>query len=286
MRRWSAFATADELTDGDRTGRPPIYTEQIQMRAVAFYCQTKPLGDHGRWSLRWAEAFLKNNPGIVGVPIGKSSLHRILNTNSLKPHQSRYFLHIADPDFFPKMERLVDLYTDPPPYLFFFDECPSIQILKRRAPDLQSDKTQKRLEEFEYTRNGTTDVFAFLERSTGKVHAECHADHKSETFLSSFRNHVALFPDAPAIHYVMDNLSSHVGYPFCQTIAELCRLKCPPKNQLDTQVKRANWLQRPDKRIVIHFTPYHGSWLNFVEIWFGFMKNKLLRDSFGSSLEF
>ena len=73
---------------------------------------------------------------------------------------------------------------------------------------------------------------------------------------------------------------------FCQTIAELCRLKCPPKNQLDTQVKRANWLQRPDKRIVIHFTPYHGSWLNFVEIWFGIMKNKLLRDSFGSSLEF
>ena len=256
------------------------------MRAVAFYCQTKPLGDHGRWSLRWAATFLKNNPDTLGVPMGKSTLHRILNANGLKPHHSRYFLHIADPDFFPKMERLVELYIKPPPFLFFFDECPNIQILKRRAPDLQTQTTRKRLEEFEYARNGTIDVFAFLEHSTGKVHAECHADHKSDTFLRAFRKHVASVPDAPTLHYVMDNLSSHVSFSFCQTIAELCRVKCPPKKHLDTQVKRAQWLQRPDKRIVIHFTPYHGSWLNFVEIWFGIMKNKLLRDSFGSAQEF
>ena len=36
-----------------------------------------------------------------------------------------------------------------------------------------------------------------------------------------------------------------------------------------------------DKRIVIHFTPYHGSWLNLVEFWFGIMNKKVLNESYG-----
>ena len=35
------------------------------------------------------------------------------------------------------------------------------------------------------------------------------------------------------------------------------------------------------KRIVIHFTPYHGSWLNLVEFWFGIMNKKVLNESYG-----
>jgi len=42
------------------------------------------------------------------------------------------------------------------------------------------------------------------------------------------------------------------------------------------------WLCRSDKRIVIHFTPFHGSWLNLVEIWLGIMGRKVLTESFGS----
>ena len=36
------------------------------------------------------------------------------------------------------------------------------------------------------------------------------------------------------------------------------------------------------KRIVIHFTPFHGSWLNLVEIWFGIMGRRVLSESFAS----
>lgn len=39
---------------------------------------------------------------------------------------------------------------------------------------------------------------------------------------------------------------------------------------------------RDDKRIVIHFTPYHGSWLNLVEVWFSILAGKVLGESFGS----
>lgn len=98
---------------------------------AAFYCQTQPLPGGGRWTLRWAERRLQADTSTVGAAPGKSTLHRILQSNQLKPHQSRYFLHIADPDFFPKMEHFLGLYRSPPPNPFFFDECPGIQIFKR-----------------------------------------------------------------------------------------------------------------------------------------------------------
>jgi len=218
----------------------------------------------------------------VGGTPSKSTLHRILKSNRLKPHQSRYFLHITDPDFFPKMEHLVALYKKPPRQLFFFDECPGIQVLTRLVPDLQTDTMKQRLEEFEYIRNGTLDVFAFLNHADGNVSLECQADHKTDTFLAVFERHAKRFPVTEPLHYVMDNLSSHRGYPFCRLVAQLSGIQCPSEKELSTQAKRMQWLQRDDKRIVIHLTPFHGSWLNLVEIWFGIMGRKVLAESFGS----
>lgn len=282
VHRWiQRDRTTGDLHDRPRSGRPAFYSEAEKLRIVAFYCQTQPLPNSGRWSLRWAACHLRKEPTKLGVSPTKSTLHRILQSNRLKPHRSRYFLHITDPDFFPKLEQLLDLYANPPQHLFFFDECPGIQILKRLTPDLQTDGTRQRLEEFEYIRNGTLDVFAFLHHADGKVTLECHADHTTKTLVDVFKRHVARFPKAETLHYVMDNLSTHRGYPFCQVVAQLSRIECPPEHELSSQAKRVEWLGRQDKRIVIHFTPYHGSWLNMVEIWFGIMGAKVLRESFG-----
>ena len=283
VRRWlrRSQATGD-VHDLPRSGRPSLYSEEDGPRIVAFYCQTKPLPDCGRWSLRWAERHLQANPTRLGISPSKSKIHRILKSNRLKPHRSCYFLHITDPDFFPKMEHLLDLYRNPPRRLFFFDECPGIQVLARLAPDLQTDGMRQRLEEFEYIRNGTLDVFAFLQHADGSVVMECQADHTTSTFLEVFRRHVSRFSKDEPLHYVMDNLSTHRGYRFCQAIAALCAIPCPSEKDLSNQAKRMKWLSREDKRIVIHFTPYHGSWLNQVEIWFGIMGAKVLSESFGS----
>ena len=286
VRRWIRRAKGSETVhDRARSGRLGIYHQEIQQRIVAFYCQTQPLPNCGRWSLRWAERRLQADNSVVGVAPSKSTLHRILQGHRLKPHQSRYFLQITDPDFFPKMEHLLDLYRNPPANLFFFDECPGIQILKRLTPDIQTEGTRKRLEEFEYIRNGTMDVLAFLHHADGKVHLECRADHKTDTFLEVFKNHVGRLPPSETLHYVMDNLSTHRGYPFCQRVADLSKVECPSKTVLCTMDKRVAWLGREDKRIVIHFTPYHGSWLNWIEFWFGIMGRKVLGESFGSADE-
>lgn len=283
VRRWVRRGVeTNDLNDRHRCGRPRMYSEEFHLRLVAFYCQIRPLAGSGRWTLRWAALHLIEHPERIGAAPSKSTLHRVLQGNKLKPHQSRYFLHISDPDFFPKMEHLIGLYKDPPPNLFFFDESPGIQILMRLSPDLRTEETKKRLEEFEYIRNGTMDVFAFLNYADGTVYAECQAEHTTPTFLGVFERHISRHSPTEPLHYVMDNLSTHCGYPFCQAVAEHSGVKCPPEKELNDAAKRRQWLQSGDKRIVIHFTPFHGSWLNLVEIWFGIMSAKILGESFGS----
>ncbi len=274
-----------DVVDLLRSGRPTIYHETFKLELIGFYCQTQPFPSSGRWTIRWAATHLTAHPECVKATPSKSTIHRILKESNLKPHQSRYFLHITDPNFFPKMDHLLKLYRNPPKNLFFFDECPGIQILKRLVPDLRTDKMKKRLEEFEYIRNGTMNVLAFFNHANGKVYAECQADHKTDTFLAIFGRHTASCPTNKQIHYVMDNLSTHRGYPFCKAVAELSDVVCPSENELNNLEKRVKWLKSTDKKIVIHFTPYHGSWLNLVEFWFGIMNKKVLNESYGSAEE-
>lgn len=284
-RSLKRMSVTGHVSDCIRSGRPAIYSEALRLELIGFYCQTQPFPNSGRWTIRWAAVHLAAHPEIINATPSKSSIHRILKENNLKPHQSRYFLHITDPNFFPKMDHLIKLYLNPPKNLFFFDECPGIQILKRLVPDLRTDNMQKRLEEFEYIRNGTMNVLAFFNHANGKVYAQCKADHKTGTFLEVFRHHVASCPAQEQLHYVMDNLSTHRGYPFCKTVAELSDVACPSEKELNNLEKRVKWLNSTNKRIVIHFTPYHGSWLNLVEFWFGIMNKKVLAESYGSAEE-
>ncbi len=165
------MADTGDVADLLRSGRPSIYSETLKLELIGFYCQTQPFPNSGRWTLRWASIYLTKYPECINASPSKSTIHRILKENGLKPHQSRYFLHSTDPNFFTKMEHLIKLYQNPPKNLFFFDECPGIQILKRLLPDLQTDNEKKRIEEFEYIRNGTTNVLAFFNYANGETYA-------------------------------------------------------------------------------------------------------------------
>lgn len=273
------------VRDAPRSGRERTYGKDVEDRFIAFYCQTAPLKKcgRGRWSLRTAANELKKDANPVGVSLSRSTMQRMLSRNALKPHLVRYFMQITDPDFFPKMEHLIELYISSVEYLFCFDECPGLQILQRLAPDARpgdEDAALRWLSEFEYIRNGTMDVFAFLEVRTGKVNAECHGNHTKKTFIAVFRRHVSSLPKDVNLHYVMDNLDSHCSYEFCRAVAELSGIECPPESELGNRDKRRMWLGGKDKRVVIHFTPFHGSWLNMVEIWFRIMGQMCLKDSY------
>lgn len=270
-------------TDIQRKGRPPKFSEATRLTTIAVYCQhSPPLPGVHRWSLRDAEKYFKEHPDSIGGKISRPTIHRILLEHTLRPHRRKYYLQITDPDFFPKMENVISLYTDPPQNLYCFDECTCIQALKRLTPNLPSNTDQPVLEDFDYRRNGTTDLLAFLNPATGKVYGQCTDNHNRHTFCQVFADHVGNHPPDATIHYIMDNLSSHYHADFCEMVAELSGIKYSP---LKSGIERRQWLQSTDKRIVVHFVPFHASWLNMVEIWFGILKSKCLKYDQFFSLE-
>ncbi len=274
-RRWAErMETNENLADLARSGRPPTFTQDVVLKTIAFHCQVSPLPGCSSWSLRWAEAHLKEHPEIIGCSVSRSSIQRFLKSHALHPHQRKYFLQITDPDFFPKMEHLVDLYLHPPEYLFNFDECTGIQAKEPLNPDLPAEPGKATYEEFEYVRHGTTDLMAFLRPKDGTIFARCTSDHNTQTLSMVFTEHVQSLPDDVRLDYIFDNLGAHSTEDFCLTVAGLSGVRYRP---LKTAKERRTWLQSEGKRIVVHFTPFHGSWLNMIEIWFGILSGKCLK---------
>jgi len=263
------------LTDLPRSGRPRTFSEAARLTTIAVYCQhAPPLPGVHSWSLRNAREHFKEHPELIGGPISHASIQRILTEHVLKPHRRQDYLQITDPDFFPKMDHVIPYYLNPPRNLYCFDECTCIQALKRLTPNLPATSGQPVLEDFDYIRNGTTDLMAFLNPATGKVYGQCTDNHDRHTFCRVFSAHVRLHPADAPLHYIMDNLSTHFHDDFCKLVAQLSNVSYSP---LRTGVERREWLQSEDKRIVVHFVPFHASWLNMVEIWFGILKSKCLK---------
>lgn len=280
VERWKK---RNDVADLPRSGRPPIFSESQQLRLIGFYCQT--LSKYGgRWSFRTAACYLNTCPGDVGS-FSKSTINRVLLNHNLKPHRSKYFLSITDPDFFPKMESLVTLLLKPPKNLYAFDESPGIQVLQRLSPNLRTEKTKIRLEEFEYIRNGTLDLFVCLEVNTGKMKCEVHSDHCTETLLGYMENHFSQAPKSESLHYILDNLNTHCSYKVCKLVSKYSEVKCPPENELSSMKKRKEWLESSDKRIVFHFTPFHGSWLNPAEVGISIIGAKCFQESYSCADE-
>lgn len=287
VQRWVNRMKADMIIyDRPRSGRPAVFTKLMQLKITAFFCQMNPLPGCNTITLKWAADYFGQHLSFLGCTISVSSISRILRKHSLRPHLHKYFLQITDPNFFEIMPILIDLYLNPPKYLFSLDECPGIQALRKVAPPLPPGrgKAGGKYSEPNHSRNGTRDLFAFLDINTGKVFGECTENHKAETLIRIFKKHVTSLPDDAEIHYICDNLSPHSCHEFCRIVAELCSVTYPEKD-LKTKKQRQVWLGSKDKRIIIHFTPKHGSWLNMVEIWFGIMGQKCLKHNSFTSVE-
>ena len=281
--RWLIrIATGQPITDRPRSGRPAVYPQQTWLKTIAFFCQTPPLPGCSRWTLRDAEQYLAGHPEVIGYPLSRATLGRMLTEHALRPHLQRYYLQITDPEFFPKMESIVDQYLDPPEHLFCFDECTGIQAIERLAPDFPAIPGYPLSREFQYRRHGTIDLMAFLRPSNGQVFCRCTENHNTQTLTGVFREHVGLQPKEAFLHYICDNLNTHFNDAFCAMIAELSGI---PYTPLKTGRERRQWLQSGNKRITLHFVPFHGSWLNMIEIWFGILGDKCLKNGWFVSVE-
>ncbi len=131
------------------------------------------------------------------------------------------------------------------------DEKPEIQALDRTAPILPLRPGLPEKATHDYRRHGTTTLFAALEVATGKVTDACYAQHRHQEFLA-FLKTVATAHPRVKLHVVCDNYGTHK-----QPAVVAC-------------------LER-HRRITLHFTPTSGSWLNMVEIFFGIITRRAIR---------
>jgi transposase len=236
------------LQDRPRSGRP---AEIDEIKVVV-----ATLADDGRPPRRlgithWSARFLAAELGI-----SFASVARIWRKWHLQPHRIETFKFSTDPELEAKIRDVVGLYLAPPDnaVVVCIDEKSQVQALERTAPGLPLRPGLAARRTHDYTRHGTTTLFAALETATGKITADaCCPRHRHQEFLRFLQQVAAAHPDVD-LHVVLDNYGTH---------------KHP-------EIRR--WLARPEnQRITLHFTPASCSWLNMVEVFFGIITRQAIR---------
>lgn len=148
------------------------------------------------------------------------------------------------------MEDILETYAlpyDPEIPMVCMDEKP-YQLLDHYLKPLPMKQGSARKEDFEYVRKGSCSIFVFTEPLVGWRHV-CATPRRTKIDWA-LQIHALLelyYPKARRVRLVMDNLNTH-------TIASLYEA-FPPEKALKLA-----------KRLEIHYTPKHGSWLNIAEI--------------------
>ena len=141
------------------------------------------------------------------------------------------------------------------------DEKSQIQALDRTQPILPMMPGVPERRTHDYSRHGTTTLFAALNIATGKVIGQLHRRHRAREFLQFLCAIEEAVPAKLDVHLVMDNYGTHKT----------------------ASVKR--WLAR-HARFHVHFTPTSASWLNMVERFFAeITRNRIRRGAFKSVAE-
>ena len=164
------------------------------------------------------------------------------------------------------MEDILDLYQqpfDPTAPVICMDEKPFQLLSETRRVIPMRPGTPER-QDGEYQRNGTCSIFLFTEPLAGWRHVAACERRTRIDWAHQIRDLLEThYPDVPRIRLVMDNLNTH-------SIASLYEA-------FEPDIARAL-----AKRLEIHYTPKHGSWLNIAEIELSAMARQCLDRRIGS----
>ncbi len=159
------------------------------------------------------------------------------------------------------MEAILTLYAqpyDPQRPLVCFDEKLTQLLRDLRDPLPLTPKVSKR-QDYEYKREGTRNLFLFVEPKAGKRAVLVTRQRQKVDFAQAMRYLVdVLYPDAPIIDLVLDNLNTHHYHSLVEYFG---------KAEAD----------RIMNRLCFHYTPPHGSWLNMAEIELSILSRQCLK---------
>lgn len=237
-------------------GRRKLSAKEVGL-LVATTC-SEPEAGRSRWTLEMlanAMVRLTEHDSISASTIG-----RRLAENELKPWQRRMWcIPKVTSKFVACMEDVLEIYAEESPETpaVCFDETP-VQLVSETRPPKPPKPGETAIYDYEYRRNGTANVFMFVDAHRPWRHVKVTPRRTNIDFAECMRDLIDIhYPDAPKVRVIMDNLSTHHAGALYDAFKP-------------TEARRIL------RRLEFHYTPKHGSWLNMAEIEIGVLSRQCL----------
>ena len=246
------------LSEEPRPGAERKLTGKEEALLVATACSSPPAG-RARWTLELlADALVELT---AHESLSRETVRRRLAENHLKPwRKDMWCIPQVDADYVARMEDVLDLYaeaTDPKRPVVCFDESP-IQLIGEARQPIPAKPGQIERYDCEYRRNGTANLFVFLDVNRPWRKVKVTLRRAAEAFATCMCELADVhYPEAERIRLVLDNLSTHSAGALYQTFP-------------------ADEARRVLRRLEFHYVPKHASWLNMVEIEIGVLAAQCL----------
>src|SRR5467141_3767114 len=246
------------LSEDPRPGAERKLTGKEEALLVATACASPPEG-RARWTLELlAGAMVKLTDH---ESLSHETVRRRLAENGLKPwRKDMWCIPKVDGEYVARMEDVLDLYAeapDPDRPVVCFDESP-VQLIGEVRQPIPPKPGQLERYDCEYRRNGTANLFVFLDVNRPWRKVKVTERRAAEDFAVCMRELIDVhYPAAERIRVVLDNLSTHSLGALYQTF--------PAKEA-----------RRVLRRLEFHYVPKHASWLNMVEIEIGVLRSQCL----------
>ena len=160
------------------------------------------------------------------------------------------------------MEDVLEVYKrpyDPKRPVVCFDEMNRQLVAETRTPAPGRPGQPKRYD-YEYRRNGTANLLMMFEPLKARRHVKVTERRTRKDFAECIRELLNVhYADVEAVVLVLDNLNTHTPGSLYETF----------------EPEEAKQLA---KKLEIHYTPKHGSWLNMAEIELGILSRQCLKD--------
>lgn len=246
------------LSESPRPGAPRKLDASEESLLIAVACSKPPAG-RAKWTMRLlADEIVRLT---AHDSVSDETIRRRLAEMPLKPWQEKMWcIPEINGEYVARMEDVLQLYAEPPDPLrpvVCFDETPRQLIGEVRVP-IPAEPGKPRRFDYEYVRNGTANIFMFIDVNRPWRRAKVTDRRTCVDFAECMRDLVDVhYPKAERIRVVLDNLSAHSAGALYQAFAPV-----EARRILD--------------RLEFHFTPKHASWLNMVEIEIGVMVRQCL----------
>ena len=246
------------LSEEPRPGAGRKLSGKEEALLVATACSSPPEG-RARWTLELLAGEMVKL--TEHADLSRETVRRRLAENDLKPwRKDMWCIPRIDGTYVARMEDVLDLYAetpDPKRPVVCFDESPTQLIGEVRQP-IPAAPGQLERYDCEYRRNGTTNLFVFLDVHRPWRKVKVTDQRTSRDFAECMRDLVDIhYPQAEQIRVVLDNLSTHSPGALYDAFP-------------------APEAHRVLRQLEFHYTPKHASWLNMVEIEIGVLRSQCL----------